>query len=82
MTAQARAQEALPLREVGRPAQEQEDEEGQRENGVNNTITIMQRGSTNADYLCARIARDRPDVLARMKVGAFEVHLQACANLG
>jgi hypothetical protein len=35
-----------------------------------NNITgdIMQRG-TNADYLTARIARDRPDILGRLEAG-------------
>jgi hypothetical protein len=36
----------------------------------NVTGDIMQRGN-NADYLTARIARDRPDILARMKAGEF-----------
>jgi len=38
--------------------------------GVNNT-TVFERGSTNASYLTARIARDRPDILDRMKAGDF-----------
>ncbi len=29
-------------------------------------------GSTNADYLTARIARDRPDILERMKAGDYK----------
>lgn len=33
--------------------------------------TKLQRGSNNADYLTARIARDRPDILDRMKAGEF-----------
>jgi hypothetical protein len=32
------------------------------------------RGTTGADYLTARIARDRPDVLARMKVAGTRHH--------
>jgi hypothetical protein len=33
-------------------------------------VTVRSKGSgNNADYLTARIARDRPDVLERMKAG-------------
>lgn len=41
-----------------------------RNSGVVNT-TVSERGSTNADYLTSRIARDRPDILERMKAMAF-----------
>ncbi len=38
-------------------------------------------GSTNADYLSARIARDRPDILERMKAGEFSsVRQAACPH--
>lgn len=41
------------------------------------TITFK-RGSTGAAYLVARIARDRPDILARMEAGEFQsVHAAA-----
>lgn len=39
------------------------------EQGANGTL---KRGSNDADYLTARIARDRPDVLERMKAGEFK----------
>jgi hypothetical protein len=35
------------------------------------TPAPISRGSNNADYLTARIARDRPDILERMKAGEF-----------
>jgi len=57
-----RARDALPLLDRGAPTKEE------REKGVDNTFV---RGSTNADYLTARIARDRPDILERMKAGEF-----------
>ncbi len=41
-----------------------------RSSCVHNTAT---RGATNADYLTARIKRDRPDILARMKAGEFRL---------
>jgi len=33
---------------------------------------LIELGSTNADYLTARIARDRPDILERMQAGAYK----------
>lgn len=59
-TAQQRAQQPATLFDHG----------GDRKGGavvqpvVNRSIEY---GSTNADYLTARIARDRPDILDRMK---------------
>ena len=38
--------------------------------GRGDNITSTGRG-TNADYLAARIARDRPDILERMKAGGY-----------
>lgn len=34
--------------------------------------TSIQRGSTNADYLAARIKRDHPEIAERMKRGEFK----------
>lgn len=39
-------------------------------------------GSTNADYLTARIARDRPDILQRMKAGEFPSVRKAAIEAG
>jgi hypothetical protein len=47
----------------------------------NVTGDIMQRGN-NADYLTARIARDRPDILARMKAGEFRSVRAAAREAG
>jgi hypothetical protein len=47
--------------------------------GVNNTFV---RGSTNVGYLTARIARDRPDILERMKAGEFRSVRQAALEAG
>jgi hypothetical protein len=52
---QERAETAEPLAQHG----------GSRDQGVVNTL--VRRGSSNADYLTARIARDRPDILGRMR---------------
>jgi len=46
-----------------------------------NNITLMLRG-TSADYLTARIARDRPDILERMKTGEFSSVRQAGIEAG
>lgn len=62
---QARAENPPVLLDGPGPATEEE-----KANGVLNT-NRPDRGSTNADYLTARIARDHPDVLARMKAGEF-----------
>jgi hypothetical protein len=60
-SAQARAQRAEPAKAVGRPRAD-------KEKGSNRTFTA--RGET-ADYLTARIARDRPDILERMRRGEY-----------
>jgi hypothetical protein len=44
--------------------------------------TSLSRGSNNADYLTARIARDRPDVLERMKAGEFKSVRAAAVEAG
>ncbi len=46
------------------------------ENFQSNNITLKTRG-TAADYLTARIARDNPDILQRMKAGEFKSVRQA-----
>jgi len=75
------AERAKPLREQGRPKDPRRDpallaeqvlplreSQGKKEKGVYSPI---KRGSTNAPYLTARIARDRPDVLEAMKAGKY-----------
>ncbi len=47
------------------------DRKSENYQGVVNTLI---RGATNADYLTARIKRDRPDILERMKAGDFAQH--------
>lgn len=59
VTAQALAETAVPLASVGRP-----------EKGYELTFSVEQRGESSA-YLTARIARDRPDILADMVAGAY-----------
>jgi hypothetical protein len=59
-SAQARAQAPKPLITHGG------DRTARPEQGVVNTLN---RGSSNADYLTARIARDRPGILERMRAG-------------
>lgn len=39
-------------------------------------------GGTSADYLTARIARDRPDILERMKAGEYSSVRQAALDAG
>ncbi len=45
---------------------------GEEKDSIGNDVTdrVIERGN-NADYLTARIARDRPDILDRMKAGEF-----------
>lgn len=62
------AQKTLPERAENAEAQPVGPHGGSREQGAYSTL---KRGSTQADYLARRIARDRPDVLARMKLGEF-----------
>jgi hypothetical protein len=73
-TAQALAlkAEAVPLAEHGgdRPEQEQGD-----------NITSPERG-TSSTYLARRIARDRPDILHRMKAGEFRSVRAAAIEAG
>ena len=72
LTAQARAQQPATLFDQGRPALED-----QAIKPVNHRFND-QYGSGNAEYDTARIARDRPDILDRMKAGEFpSVHAAA-----
>jgi hypothetical protein len=50
---------ALPLADPGRPSETDKD----------NVSTSVGGAKRDADHLTARIARDRPDVLERMKAG-------------
>ncbi|MBV8264802.1 MAG: hypothetical protein JO252_00495, partial [Planctomycetaceae bacterium] len=68
-----RARDALPLLDRGAPTKEE------RENKVDN---INLRGGTQADYLTARIARDRPDLLERMEAGEFPSMRAAALEAG
>lgn len=67
-----RAQQAAPMRAQGRP---------ERASGKGNDVTFPERGNRSA-YLTARIARDRPDVLARMKQGEFRSVRAAAIEAG
>ncbi len=62
-----------------KPAKHAGPGRGRRKTGVDNTCL---RGSSNADYLTARIARDRPDILERMKAGEFSSVRQAAKEAG
>lgn len=68
----ARANAAKPLKAQGRP-------EGNAKKG--DIITFSSRG-TDPDYLTARIARDRPDILERMKSGEFASVRKAAIEAG
>ena len=75
-TAQDRAERAEPLAAPRRPTKEEQEE--RRNKGSDRTL---KRGET-ADYLTARIARDRPDILDRMKAGEFRSVRQAAIEAG
>ena len=70
----AAAKRAKPLAEHGGDRRSDDAEQG-----VHNTLV---RGTTNADYLTARIARDRPDILERMKAGEFRSVRAAAIEAG
>lgn len=74
-SAEARAQAPKKLAEHRRPTADEESDKGV----VN---TFIERGSTNADYLTARIARDRPDILDRMKAGEYRSVRAAALDAG
>lgn len=57
MTTQARAEQPKALQANGKHA-------------TRNNHNSMERG-TSADYLTARIARDRPDILTKMRAGEY-----------
>jgi hypothetical protein len=75
-TAQALAAKAEgePLKDVGAPTAEETD-------NVDN-ININPVGGTSATYLARRIARDRPDILHRMKAGEFRSVRAAAIEAG
>ena len=69
---QGRAEEAKPLAGHGEIGNGREG----RVDVVNST------GGNGADYLTARIARDRPDILERMKAGEFKSVRRAAIEAG
>ncbi len=62
-TAQARAHQPATLFDVGRPTVEEQEVINPSQRRVNY--------GENAEYLTARIARDRPDILDHMKAGDY-----------
>jgi len=60
-----RAQQPATLFDVGRPTVEEQTNKG-------DDITFISDRGTAADYLTARIARDHPDILSRMKAGEYK----------
>jgi hypothetical protein len=63
----------VKLRRRGRPTLQETDK--------GNNVTLKMRGNY-AEYLAARIARDRPDILERMKAGEFSSVRQAAKEAG
>jgi hypothetical protein len=72
-TASQRALDATPARRRGRPPKTE---------GLNKGSAPTFNGRRDADYLAARIARDRPDILARMQAGAFKSVREAAIAAG
>ncbi len=70
-TAEQRASTAGPLAAHGEIG-------NGRSRGVDNTST---RGSTNADYLAARIKRDHPEIHNRMKAGEYLARCMGAVSL-
>ena len=63
---------ARALRYAGRP----------KRDGEKGVASHLLRGTGRADYLTARIARDRPDILERMKQGEFQSVAEAARAAG
>lgn len=59
----------------GRPTKEEQENKGDNNH-------LLMRGTTGAEYLTARIARDRPDILERMKSGEFRSVRAAAIEAG
>ena len=76
-TVQARAQQPATLFDVGRPTVEEQASN----KGAVRTF-IGGKGSESADYLTARIASDRPDIIARMKAGEYKSVRAAASDAG
>lgn len=72
---------AVLAAEAGKPSPEHgEIGRGRdRDDNINSNSTT---GGTSADYLTARIARDRPDILDRMKAGEFRSVRAAAIEAG
>lgn len=90
-TVMARAKEAKPLAKPGAPtgnqnAVRERAEKAEPMSGKNNIgnakVVSVSSGGRTADYLTARIARDRPDVLDRMKAGEFRSVRAAAIEAG
>src|SRR5262245_13984704 len=73
-TVKQRAEQPKPLLDGPGPATAEEK--------ANGAISTISRGSTSADYLTPRIARDRPDILERMRAGAYRSVRQAELEAG
>jgi len=75
-TAQALAAKAeeVPLRGVGAPTAE--------ETANVDNVNISPVGGNQATYLARRIARDRPDILERMKAGEYRSVRAAAIDAG
>ena len=73
-SAQALAEQATPLAPSRRPTKE---EQGDKVDNVN-----LIQGGNRADYLTRRIARDRPDILERMKAGEYASVRAAAIDAG
>ncbi|MPZ13962.1 MAG: hypothetical protein GEU73_05995 [Chloroflexi bacterium] len=72
VTAREHAERATPAAAHRRPTKQEQANKG-------SVRTFIKRGETS-DYLAARIARDRPDILEAMKAGQFpSVHAAARA---
>lgn len=76
ISAQERAQQPMELREAGRPTN------GERTGNPSDTRIKSLGDRGDADYLTARIARDRPDILERMKNGEYTSVRQAALEAG
>jgi hypothetical protein len=75
-----KAVQAETERRIGKHGGDRKSETAQ--NQVDNVNLIRRNGGNSADYLAARIKRDRPDLAARVEAGEFRSMRAAALEAG
>lgn len=74
LTAQQRAEQPATLFDAHRPTNEERRNKG--------SVTTLVNDDRGAEYLTARIARDRPDILEKMRAGQYQSVRTAALDAG